>query len=538
MDLDEKGWPHLERGREAMRLAASLALALGATAGLAGCGDSATGAAGTGGSGAVGGTGGSAAGAEFVLFEGSEGSDTDTVKLFRAPLDGSAAPALLAEAPPEEDNFGSLSPDGRFILLFYEEGEEARIRTVRTDDGTTAEVLPSGFQFLPSIPLAWRPDGERLAFVVTTPDTFDTAVYSVSPDGSAFERVTMEFFDQLVLGYAPVGDRLWYAVGDGLFIMNEGSGPVQLAGGPVPNKVSWSPDGSRIAWWQDGDVFSSLPDGTGQALVSGGTPTFFDFFWSPDGASIGYRTDDGLNSEALFAASPDGSSRVQLNRELVRFGDIDGDGWAWSPDGSKVVYIAPEDPVTENGDLFSVNPDGTSRVRINGDIDGFGEVEFFQWAPDSRRVLYFADEADGGERLRIVNVDGTARTVLDRPGDGNGLRYGFTPDSAGYLASFTVDGEPTLYVLPSDGGSAIAVSTGLDISGGLGLVGFNRDGSRVLYRVSRPGMTEIFSARLDGSSIESVSRSVRLRGGIWLVPESRRISTRCMPSAPGCDPAF
>ena len=172
-----------------MKLAASLATVLSAMAGLAGCGDS----------GAAGGTGGSAAGAEFVLFEGSEGSDTDTVKLFRAPLDGSAAPTLLAEAP-EEGDFCCLSPDGRILVLLFEDGEEARIRTVRTDNGATADILPPGFQFLPtrSVPLAWRPDGERLAFVVTTRDTFDTAVYSVSPDGSAFERVTMEFFDQLV----------------------------------------------------------------------------------------------------------------------------------------------------------------------------------------------------------------------------------------------------------------------------------------------------------------------------------------------------
>ncbi|MEZ4870887.1 MAG: hypothetical protein R2827_01315 [Bdellovibrionales bacterium] len=78
-----------------------------------------------------------------------------------------------------------------------------------------------------------------------------------------------------------------------------------------------------------------------------------------------------------------------------------------SPDGSKIVYISDE---SAGGvyQLYSVNPNGTGRVKIShaSPVAG-GDVHSFKITDDSSKVIFVADTvSDGNNHLYVVDIGG------------------------------------------------------------------------------------------------------------------------------------
>jgi Tol biopolymer transport system component len=80
-----------------------------------------------------------------------------------------------------------------------------------------------------------------------------------------------------------------------------------------------------------------------------------------------------------------------------------GSDQAWSPDGSRVVFV-------DKTGLATVAADGTDRRQLTtfdgSDIDTARQPE---WSPDGSRIVFTADSMPKSsvERLEIVNADGT-----------------------------------------------------------------------------------------------------------------------------------
>jgi Tol biopolymer transport system component len=152
--------------------------------------------------------------------------------------------------------------------------------------------------------LRWAPDGRHLAFLGDYTDPsggLHVAAWITQPDGSGPQRLPTQD-DQLCLRecsrigafeWYPDGDRLAYYVstpgtaGDlqaGSYTTRLSDSTIEAIGGPVP---VWTDDGSSAARIRGNDLIEIVdPNGVRLALFSSGDQVA----WSPDGEWLTYVT--------------------------------------------------------------------------------------------------------------------------------------------------------------------------------------------------------------------------------------------------------
>lgn len=258
------------------------------------------------------------------------------------------------------------------------------------------------------------PDGERVAYVVSTPslarDEHEAAIWVVPAAGGAPTRI-----------------------GEALHIFNA---PL-----PAP-KLRWSPDGRTISVLavagERPQVFGiSLAGGPPRALTAA-SEGVSGYEWSPDGASLAYLTRDAI--------SADEARRRQ--------------------DKSYVIHVdAPDRPTR-----IALQPIDGGAARVLTPPAQY--VESFSWSPDGREIAYAASPITGfmaqyGTRIYAVPATGGApRAIVDRAGMNSTPQY--SPD--GSLIAFVSSGGHVsimaprgLCVVPARGGTPAAVRAfGLD----------------------------------------------------------------------------
>jgi Tol biopolymer transport system component len=207
------------------------------------------------------------------------------------------------------------SADGRRLAYRRGQGWE-----VAGADGsgqrTTIDGAPRGF--------AWSPDGTRVAFVSTTGDgragTLRTTLDVTRVDGTGRRTLYVEpnpAASQPSPVWSPDGATIAFGVLEPSRILSVpvSGGPVRRLGGGF--EPLWSPDGDEIAFGGFGprgatEVFVMRADGSGRRRLTTTRPGHGNrvLAWSPGGDAILYGADS-----ALAIVNPDGSGR----RELCRF---------------------------------------------------------------------------------------------------------------------------------------------------------------------------------------------------------------------------
>jgi Tol biopolymer transport system component len=238
------------------------------------------------------------------------------------------------------------SPDGERVV--YESGtyywDESVV--VSAWDGSAQRDLGPG-----SSP-EWAPDGQEIAFMVTTYPDF--GLQAVRPDGTK-RRFVVETTSRALPRWSPMGDRIAYAddhYGQVFVVRRNGSGVRLLVTG-VGRQLSWSSDGAWLATtdgeWLAVGVDLIEVDGPGRAHLD--TDSWVTPRWSPSGRELLYSRDG-----RLFVGSPLG-----LERALA-----EGFGADWSPDGRQISFLrAPYDRPMPFDHCFA-------RVYVIG-ADGTGE---------------------------------------------------------------------------------------------------------------------------------------------------------------------
>ena len=255
------------------------------------------------------------------------------------------------------DNFPEWSPDDTKIAFISNKGidfDRNRVNHILTiytvSTGRLKEIaMPLNLSVALS-PLSWSPDGERIAFVGWSHDSyfFDgrLGVWTIGSDGSGLKKIT------------------------------------DAASGPA-----WSPDGKQIAVTVPTDeggvaLYRFAADGSGLVLVSDSLPEPWpipenpwmgNLCWSPDGSEIllrgfGYRIPldgsppinhgDSPNDIMDSAWSPDGSKiAIRTNRKLT--------GADENRPGSKVlVYVIDRDGTNPRTLVEAVLPIHDRNVRL------------------------------------------------------------------------------------------------------------------------------------------------------------------------------
>jgi len=388
------------------------------------------------------------------------------------------------------------SPDGRKILYRADQeiDEVVELYVVNADGSGLLKLndpLVSGGNV---VFCQWSPDGQKVVYRADQDIDNQFELYMVNPDGSGLFRFNANLVaggDVLNASVSPDGTKMIYLAdqdtdnarelfiaeldGSNLTKLNE---PISAPGSvSFPREATWQPGGDLMLYRQDptGSGVHELicvdMNGAGHTtmndtLVSGGSINGFS--WSPDGAMVAYWGDqDTDETYELYVIDRNGqtASRVKLNGNLPAGGDVDD--YAWTPDGSKMIYTADEDSDNVR-ELYAVNADGSGRLKLNGALVAGGDVIDFDISPDGERVLYWADQdVDGRNELYVVNVDGSSLLKLSNPMSGGGGVNGdfdWYPDgeSVYYIADCDGDGNDELYQAESEGGGSVQIGGAMD----------------------------------------------------------------------------
>ena len=317
---------------------------------------------------------------------------------------GVVAVAVVSQLRLADDPGPSLaggSPTGRIAFL----GDRGSHRGLFDLDVATGEI--SALTEDPEVLwAAWSPDGSRVAYVVEeTGPRF--AIVVAAADGSRPVTIVEE----------------------------EGTGAV----GPDLIDVSWSPDGSRIAYSgrtvEDGvarrTIFIVNADGSGAPVVLDGLWTSVSC--SPDGdglLALGFPQKGHEGQFDLYVIREDGSEPVQLTDDEV----VEHEP-SWSPDGSRIVFAAGEDDLSQ--DIYVMDADG-SDVRRLTDWEGLDFLPV--WSPDGRWIAFSSDR-DATAEQRAANRSGEEMfsglsLYVMRP-DGSDVTQVLESDSAALPTSWT-----------------------------------------------------------------------------------------------------
>jgi len=209
----------------------------------------------------------------------------------------------------------------------------------------------------------WAPDSDEIAFVRRRASRYTLAL--VSARGEAVRHVTTlrtptpryPGTDTLLThqAWSPDSSRLVFASGGEIFtVTRDGSRLRKLTHSPGAwdRAPTWSPDGTKIAWLRGGNVHVMNADGSAKTRITSlratpkGPPV-----WSPrrDRLTLAFTA-----GEALYV------TQNRYQRPRLAAGTPSPRGYAWSPDGSRLVVLTRfRDPT-----MWIVPADGRTRRRI------------------------------------------------------------------------------------------------------------------------------------------------------------------------------
>jgi TolB protein len=176
----------------------------------------------------------------------------------------------------------------------------------------------------------------------------------------------------------------------------DGSGAHRITRTPAQEfDPTWSPDGSQIAYrHQTGgdettEIFIMDPDGSARRHLTRNHAADWGPDWSPNGRWIAWNSAEGADGGGLvgYVMRPDGSRVHRIAHHYLEYP-------AWSPDGSKIAFMAQEAGASgDNPDynIFVMDADGSDIRRLT---DAPGEDGWPAWSPDGARIVFASARDD------------------------------------------------------------------------------------------------------------------------------------------------
>ena len=261
--------------------------------------------------------------------------------------------------------------------------------------------------------IQWTPDGKTLVYDETARNRTDLYAVDVASTQRTLLAANLPIsFDGVV---SPDGTTVAYWRQSGhAFALDlvglDGRSPRKLIAGLDP---TWSADGSRLALLTAAGRIETIgADGSGEQsagrvrnpagrVIEPGLIT--SFAWAPDGESFlvsAFYTSSGNLVETVAST---GRTLHVLSKKAIAFA-------AWSPDGTQAAFTETHSKTGEAAVVVNAGGSGLHTAYTSlGLID-------LAWSPDGTSIV----TADG-DRVRIIDADGTHPMVLAYPGEDHQL---------------------------------------------------------------------------------------------------------------------
>jgi tricorn protease len=221
---------------------------------------------------------------------------------------------------------------------------------------------------------------------LTTFKDFDIKFPTIGKDSIVFEEAGYIWRYDLASGKSvpvPINIKEDFASGRSAFV--DASKHIE--------SVNLAPDGQRAIVVARGDLFSvPMKDGTTRALTKTSNAHERDAVWSPDGKWIAYNSDITGENE-LYVRAQDNKGQPQ---QVTKASDTYYYQPIWSPDSKKLLW---SDRLQR---LRYV--DVASKAVSEVTQDKVGEIESYDWSPDSQWIAWSQPEENYQSKVYLYSV--------------------------------------------------------------------------------------------------------------------------------------
>jgi Tol biopolymer transport system component len=273
------------------------------------------------------------------------GCDPAPNAVWIARRDGSGARQLIGARSYRP----SWSPDGTRLVVEHETANGLRLEIHSVRAGVGAVIIPGQ-----GLAATWSPLGDRIAY---RGDFGNVIVYDIAT--GATTTVATFLTDWTPVAWSPDGTRLAYSVGVHLFAQSshlevvnaDGTGRRRLTE-PLPlspdyrfddQRPVWSPSGDLIAYESNRtgnwDVYTVRPDGTGQRNVTQNPAEDIRPAWRPGTNELSFISDRGEapapwgRRHSLYSLDLSTGAIRHLSHDVHPYGAL-----AWSANGATVAF--------------------------------------------------------------------------------------------------------------------------------------------------------------------------------------------------------